>query len=87
MIPIKPQAMALKTNLQELREDHQALAAQTTALQHENTVLQAKIKSLEGTAKKQSILTKALETRLNMLEPASPDYGMPSVTRTNKKTH
>ena len=91
MIPVMPEAMTLRTNLQELREDHQALAvlqsSETTAQQHENTVLQAKIKSLEGAAKKQSILTKALEARLNKLESAPPAYGVPSVTRPDKKTH
>ena len=90
MIPVMPEAMTLRTNLQELREDHQALAvlqsSETTALQNENTVLQAKIKSLEGAAKKQSILTKALEARLNKLESAPPAYGVPSVTRPDKKT-
>ena len=85
MIPIKPEAMTLQTNLQELPEE--VLKTQTTALQHENTTLHAKIRALEATTKKQSILTKSLEIRLNKLEPPPPDYGMPSLTRTDKKIH
>ena len=91
MIPMMPNDITLRTQLEELREDHQALtdlhSSKTTALQNEITVLQAKIKSLEGAAKKQSILTKALEARLNKLESAPPAYAVPSVTKPDKKTH
>ena len=85
MITFQPEARDLNTSIQELRRDHQALTDQVIALQHDNTSLQAKVKFLEGTAKKQAARTKSLESRLNTTEPGPPDYGVSSVTRHSKK--
>ena len=93
MVPMAPDAITLRTQLEELREDYQALSelhsSKTTALQNEIMVLQAKIKTLEGAAKKHSTQTKALEARRTKLESGQPPaYAVPSVTKIpDKKTH